>query len=35
MATMNIAGLTPVEDPSYRYKMPKVVGKSIFTLNQF
>jgi hypothetical protein len=27
MSTMNIAGLTPVEDPSYRYKMPKVIGK--------
>jgi hypothetical protein len=27
MATMNIAGLTPVDDPSYRYKMPKVIGK--------
>jgi hypothetical protein len=28
MSTMNIAGLTPVEDPSYRYKMPKVIGKN-------
>jgi hypothetical protein len=27
MTTINIAGLTPVEDPSYRYKMPKVIGK--------
>lgn len=27
MATINIAGLTPVDDPSYRYKMPKVIGK--------
>lgn len=27
MSTINIAGLTPVEDPSYRYKMPKVMGK--------
>lgn len=24
---MNIAGLTPVEDPEYRYKMPRLVGK--------
>jgi len=24
---VNIAGLTPVEDPSYRYKMPLVYGK--------
>ena len=24
---INIAGLTPVEDPSYRYKMPQVRGK--------
>jgi translation initiation factor 5 len=24
---MNIAGLTPVEDPSYRYKMPRIQGK--------
>jgi translation initiation factor 5 len=27
MATMNIAGLTPVNDPAYRYKMPRMVGK--------
>jgi translation initiation factor 5 len=27
MSTMNIAGLTAVEDPSYRYKMPRVMGK--------
>jgi len=25
--SINIAGLTPVEDPSYRYKMPKLIGK--------
>jgi len=25
--TINIAGLTPVEDPAYRYKMPKMIGK--------
>jgi translation initiation factor 5 len=24
---INIAGLTPVEDPSYRYKMPRLIGK--------
>lgn len=24
---MNIAGLTPVEDPSYRYKMPRITAK--------
>ena len=24
---INISGLTPVEDPSYRYKMPVVFGK--------
>eukprot|EP01036_Dinobryon_divergens_P016684 gene16684-22625_t len=27
MSTMNIAGLTPVEDPSYRYKMPRITAK--------
>mmetsp|Transcript_10537 Transcript_10537/g.14544 ORF Transcript_10537/g.14544 Transcript_10537/m.14544 type:complete len:415 (+) Transcript_10537:379-1623(+) len=27
MATINICGVTPVEDPSYRYKMPKILGK--------
>jgi len=26
-AIINIAGLTPVKDPAYRYKMPKLVGK--------
>ncbi len=25
--TINIAGLTPVEDPAYRYKMPKIMAK--------
>lgn len=24
---INIAGLTPVDDPEYRYKMPAVFGK--------
>lgn len=24
---MNIAGTTPVEDPEYRYKMPRIIGK--------
>lgn len=27
MATINIAGLTPVNDPAYRYKMPRITGK--------
>ena len=27
MATMNIAGMTPIDDPSYRYKMPKILCK--------
>jgi len=27
MATINIAGLIPVNDPAYRYKMPKLIGK--------
>lgn len=27
MSTINIAGLTPVEDPAYRYKMPRLVVK--------
>ena len=27
MATMNIAGLTPVDDPAYRYKMPRLQAK--------
>jgi len=27
MSTINIAGLTPVEDPSYRYKMPRITAK--------
>ena len=25
--TMNIAGLTPVDDPAYRYKMPRLMAK--------
>jgi translation initiation factor 5 len=27
MATMNIAGLNAVDDPAYRYKMPRIVAK--------
>ena len=27
MATMNISGMTLVEDPSYRYKMPRILAK--------
>lgn len=27
MANINIAGTTPVEDPSYRYKMPRIIPK--------
>jgi translation initiation factor 2 beta subunit (eIF-2beta)/eIF-5 len=27
MTTINIAGLTPVDDPSYRYQMPRLIGK--------
>ncbi len=27
MSTINIAGLTPVEDPMYRYKMPRIQAK--------
>lgn len=26
-AIINIAGTTPVNDPAYRYKMPKLIGK--------
>jgi translation initiation factor 5 len=28
---INIAGLTPVDDPEYRYKMPAVFGKVCFS----
>lgn len=27
MSIINIAGMTPVNDPAYRYKMPKLIGK--------
>lgn len=27
MATINICGLTPIHDPAYRYKMPRIFGK--------
>ena len=27
MSSMNIAGLVPVDDPSYRYRMPKLMAK--------
>lgn len=27
MSTMNIAGTQPVEDPEYRYKMPRLITK--------
>jgi translation initiation factor 5 len=27
MALCNIAGLSPIDDPDYRYRMPRIIAK--------